>query len=74
MVNFTKLAAGITAIVSVASGAALKTRLAHDKVVEFPETVPSGLRGELYKRYHPFLEVHDGCIPFPAFDKDGNIK
>ena len=52
----------------------LKTRLAHDKVVEFPETVPGGLRGDLYKRYHPFLEVHDGCIPFPAFDKDGNIK
>ncbi|XWW94508.1 hypothetical protein V2A60_002451 [Cordyceps javanica] len=74
MVTFTKFAAGIAAIAIVASGAALKARLAHDKVVEFPETLPEGLRGELYKRYQPFLEVHDGCIPFPAVDKDGNVN
>lgn len=33
MVTFTKLTAGFAAVASVASGAALKTRLAHDKVV-----------------------------------------
>lgn len=74
MVNFTNLLSGAAAFASVASGAAIQKRLAHDKVVEFPPTVPGGLRGELYKRYQPFLEVHDGCIPFPAFDKDGNLK
>lgn len=44
----------------------------HDAVVGFPETVPSGLLGQLYLKYKPFLKIDEGCVPFPAVDKTGN--
>ncbi len=77
MVGIANIVTGLTIAASAVSGSAIKPiqkRLAHDKVVEFPESVPEGLLGELYLRYQPLLEVFGGCLPFPAVDKDGNIK
>ena len=63
------------ALCSVAAFAAPLERRAvinHDAVVGFPETVPSGLLGQLYLKYKPFLKVDGGCVPFPAVDASGN--
>lgn len=46
--------------------------IGHDQVVGFPQTVPSGLAGQLYLKYKPYLEVSNGCVPFPAVDAAGN--
>ncbi|KAF1937457.1 necrosis-and ethylene-inducing protein-like protein 1 precursor [Clathrospora elynae] len=46
--------------------------IAHDAVVGFPQTVPSGPTGALYLKYKPWLEVYNGCVPFPAVDAAGN--
>ncbi|KAG8168842.1 hypothetical protein KVR01_001591 [Diaporthe batatas] len=43
-----------------------------DKVVGFPQTVPSGTTGNVYLAYKPFLKVVNGCVPFPAVDAAGN--
>jgi hypothetical protein len=64
-----------TAIYSVsAAPASLSPRavIAHDAVVGFPQTVPSGIVGELYLKYKPFLKVYNGCVPFPVVDRNGN--
>jgi hypothetical protein len=44
----------------------------HDAVVGFLQTVPSGLTGSLYLKYKPYLEVYNGCVPFPAVDAAGD--
>ena len=46
----------------------------HDAVLGFPETVPSGVTGELYLRYKPHLKVFNGCVPFPAVQENGDTK
>lgn len=46
----------------------------HDAVVGFPETVPSGITGEIYLKYKPRLKVFNGCVPFPAVNKAGDTK
>lgn len=46
--------------------------IAHDAVVGFPQTVPSGSLGALYLAYQPYLKVVNGCVPFPAVDASGN--
>ncbi|KAK0112846.1 hypothetical protein ONS95_014571 [Cadophora gregata] len=46
--------------------------IGHDKVVGFPQTVPSGSLGSLYLAYKPLLKVVNGCVPFPAVDSAGN--
>jgi hypothetical protein len=46
--------------------------IAHNAVVGFPQTVPSGLNGELYLKYKPYLEVSNGCVPFPAVNAAGD--
>jgi hypothetical protein len=46
--------------------------ISHDAVVGFPQTVPSGLAGQLYLKYKPFLEVVNGCVPFPAVNAAGD--
>ncbi|EED23782.1 NPP1 domain protein, putative [Talaromyces stipitatus ATCC 10500] len=45
-----------------------------DKVVGFPQTVPSGITGEVYLAYKPYLKVVNGCVPFPAVDAEGNTN
>lgn len=46
----------------------------HDAVVGFPQTLPSGLTGTLYLKYKPFLEVYNGCVPFPAVNAAGDTR
>ncbi|KAF2852565.1 necrosis-and ethylene-inducing protein-like protein 1 precursor [Plenodomus tracheiphilus IPT5] len=46
--------------------------IAHDAVVGFPQTVPSGTAGTLYLKYKPYLKIFNGCVPFPAVDSAGN--
>lgn len=46
----------------------------HGQVEGFPETVPSGTTGEIYKAYQPYLKVNSGCVPFPAVDAEGNTR
>jgi hypothetical protein len=46
--------------------------IAHDAVVGFSQTVPSGITGELMLKYKPWLEVYNGCVPFAAVDAAGN--
>ncbi|KAF2124372.1 necrosis-and ethylene-inducing protein-like protein 1 precursor [Dothidotthia symphoricarpi CBS 119687] len=46
--------------------------ISHDAVVGFAQTVPSGINGTLYLKYKPLLKVFNGCVPFPAVDKNGN--
>jgi hypothetical protein len=41
----------------------------HDEVERFTEDAP-----EVMLKYKPFLKVSSGCVPFPAVDKDGNIR
>ncbi|SPO03309.1 related to NPP1 domain protein [Cephalotrichum gorgonifer] len=48
--------------------------IAHDAVVGFPETVPSGDLGNLYLKYKPRLKVFNGCVPFPAVEADGDTS
>lgn len=76
MGSFSTLALGLTIAVSVVSGFPIKSRavIDHDAVVGFPETVPSTIEGSLYLKYKPYLEVFNGCVPFPAVDADGNTR
>jgi hypothetical protein len=48
--------------------------ISHDQVVGFPQTFPSGLTGSLYLKYKPFLEVYNGCVPFPAVNAAGDTR
>lgn len=60
--------------ITAALAASIQRRavIAHDAVVGFSQTVPSGTVGELYLKYKPYLKVENGCVPFPAVDASGN--
>lgn len=58
----------------VQGGLIRRESIDHDKVVGFPETVPSGTTGDVYKAYQPLLKVVNGCVPFPAVDAQGNVR
>lgn len=45
-----------------------------DQIVGFAEAVPTGIVGSVYEAYQPFLDVYNGCVPFPAVDANGNTK
>ncbi|RMZ78198.1 hypothetical protein DV738_g4043, partial [Chaetothyriales sp. CBS 135597] len=47
---------------------AKRSDIAHDDVVGFSTTVPSGTEGTLMLQYQPRLYVVNGCVPFPAVD------
>ncbi|KAG9234897.1 putative NPP1 domain protein [Amylocarpus encephaloides] len=69
----TILSLGLLASAAVdASPIEKRAVIGHDAVVGFPETVPSGTVGAVYKAYQPFLKVVNGCVPFPAVDASGN--
>jgi hypothetical protein len=46
----------------------------NDQIVGLPEAVPAGTVGSVYEAYQPFLDVYNGCVPFPAVDANGNTK
>ena len=66
----------LLATTALASPLSLSPRavIAHDQVVGFPQTVPSGLNGQLYLKYKPYLEVSNGCVPFPAVNSVGDTR
>ncbi|KAF2872823.1 necrosis-and ethylene-inducing protein-like protein 1 precursor [Massariosphaeria phaeospora] len=76
MLNLKSLVFGFLATAAHVSAAPLglfrRGVINHDAVVGFPETVPSGLAGTLYLKYKPFLEVYNGCVPFPAVNAAGD--
>lgn len=41
----------------------------HDQVAGFPDST----RG-YFKTFQPQLKVFDGCVPFPAVDRNGNVS
>lgn len=48
--------------------------ISYDQIVGFPQTVPSGLTGTLYLKYKPYLEVYNGCVPFPSVNAAGDTR
>ena len=75
--RFIQLSVGLLVTVTVnGSPTSLDRRavIAHDAVVGFAETVPSGQTGTLYEAYQPYLKVVNGCVPFPAVDASGNTR
>jgi hypothetical protein len=67
-----RLALGLVATTGLAAPLNRRAVIAHDAVVGFPQTVPSGIDGQLMLKYKPWLEVYNGCVPFPAVDAAGN--
>ncbi|CAI6255310.1 unnamed protein product [Periconia digitata] len=68
------LAYGVFATAAIASPTNLKRSESkpHNKVVGFQEKVPSGLEGDLMKKYKPYLFVQNACVPFPAVNAQGD--
>ncbi|KAI0134109.1 necrosis inducing protein-domain-containing protein [Xylariales sp. AK1849] len=66
--------AGLLAAALGATAAPLESRavIDHDAVVGFAQTVPSGALGNAYLKFKPWLDVVNGCVPFPAVDAAGN--
>jgi hypothetical protein len=73
---FQFLAVGTTLVCSYGAAAPLavsrRAIINHDAVIGFPQTVPSGIVGTLMLKYKPFLEVYNGCVPFPAVNSAGD--
>ena len=74
--NLKKLVPGLVYAATCVSAAPLnlasRAVINHDAVVGFPQTVPSGITGTLYLKYKPWLEVYNGCVPFPAVNAAGD--
>ncbi|CAM1503998.1 Fc.00g015890.m01.CDS01 [Cosmosporella sp. VM-42] len=68
MLHINRLLFSLAVLTSAVSGATIN----HDAVVGFPQAVPSTAAGTLYLKYKPYLEVFNGCVPFPAVDAAGN--
>jgi hypothetical protein len=51
-----------------------RTTVASDAIVGFSQTVPSGEEGDIYTAYQPYLDVVNGCVPFPAVNAEGDTK
>jgi hypothetical protein len=45
-----------------------------DQIVGLAEAVTTDNTGILYETYQPYLDVLNGCVPFPAVDINGNTK
>ncbi|PPJ60652.1 hypothetical protein CBER1_03685 [Cercospora berteroae] len=66
------LLASTAAVIAAPTSVKKRAVINHDAVVGFPQTVPSGVTGQLYLKYKPYLKVDNGCVPFPAVDLSGN--
>lgn len=44
----------------------------HDAVVGFPQSVPEGAVGQAMLKFKPWLNVANGCVPFPAVNNKGD--
>lgn len=79
MAVLSTLLVGLVATVAVNATPFLPTlqsrgTIGSDDIVGFPQTVPSGTVGDVYLAYQPFLDVVNGCVPFPAVDAAGDTK
>ncbi|CAN8106327.1 unnamed protein product [Discula destructiva] len=70
--SFVSIVTGLAAVVANAAILQPLRTVASDKIVGFPQTVPSGIIGKAYVAYQPLLYVFNGCVPFPAVDASGN--
>jgi hypothetical protein len=68
-VRFLALSVAVEAIALQRQGT-----IATDLIVGLPEAVPSGIEADVYEAYQPYLDVINGCIPYPAVDVNGNTK
>lgn len=50
------------------------TYVKYNKLKPLPETIPSGLQGELYKTFQPYFFSDGACIPYPAIGIDGQVR
>ncbi|KAK2069864.1 hypothetical protein P8C59_004409 [Phyllachora maydis] len=79
MALLSRLLAAVTAT-ATATALALAAPLAprgavgSKDIVGLPQTVPAGPIGDLYLAYQPYLDVVNGCVPFPAVDAAGNTN
>lgn len=66
----------VLAAVAAVNASAIQRRgtVANSQIVGLPESVPAGITGDLYEAYQPYLDVQNGCVPFPAVDANGNTK
>jgi hypothetical protein len=78
MFNLRNLPVQLLAAASIvlASPVSLGSRavIPHTSVVGFPQTVPSGVEGTLMLKYKPFLNIFNGCVPFPAVNAAGDTR
>lgn len=51
-----------------------RAEVGHDELKSLPQAVRGGPVGKLIKQYQPYLKVFTGCVPFPAVDRDGNVR
>jgi len=52
----------------------LRGTVSNDEIIGLAQAVPSGTEGSVYLAYQPYLNVINGCVPFPAVDINGNTK
>ena len=66
----------LLALTATVNGTPLRRRgtLPPDQVKGLAEVVPNDNTGTLYEAYQPYLDVINGCVPFPAVDANGNTK
>lgn len=71
---FLLLSATSTFLISPVNANPLHRRavIAHDAVVGFPQAVPGDAAGAAALKFKPWLDVRNGCVPFPAVDALGN--
>lgn len=74
--NLAQSLSGLAVLAAYVSAAPLtlspRAVIGHDAVTGFPQTVPSGIVGNLYLKYKPYLEVYNGCVPFAAVQANGD--
>ncbi|PCD22084.1 hypothetical protein AU210_015884 [Fusarium oxysporum f. sp. radicis-cucumerinum] len=46
----------------------------HDSLNPIPKTIQPGRIGDAIDRWQPLLHIADGCQPYTAVDKDGNVS
>ncbi|KAE9370768.1 putative NPP1 domain protein [Stipitochalara longipes BDJ] len=66
----------ILALSATVTGRPLQRRgiLPPNQIVGLGPAVPIDMTGALYQAYQPYLDVINGCVPFPAVDINGNTN
>jgi hypothetical protein len=75
MLTFTRLV-DILAIVTAVNRRTLRSHaiLPPNQIVGLAPTAPNDMTGTLYQAYQPYLDVINGCVPFPVVDINCNAK